>query len=367
MTTEEIHRPDPGTADVDDQAVEEFALRIVDVITGGLMTPLLEIGRRTGLFESALAGPATSAELADRAGLQERYVREWLGAMVSAGIFEYAAPERRYWLPVEHASVLTGSGVENLASLAHLVTALTRHTDEVAACFAAGGGVPYAAYLPEVREVMDGLWQPLVRDLLVDEVLPLAPGLPDLLSRGARVADVACGSGNVAVTLGRAFPRSTFTGYDRDAGALEVGRDRAAAHGLSNVELVLADAAELAPETPYDAVLMSYALHDQARPVQVLAAIREMLVPGGTLLLYEPCVSSDLTDNVGNPFAPMTYAISVLHCLTVSLAEGGAGLGTAFGEQVALDLLADAGFGPVAVHEAPGDPGSAVFVTSRPA
>ncbi|RYP82179.1 class I SAM-dependent methyltransferase [Nocardioides guangzhouensis] len=367
MTTEEINRPDPGAADVDEQAVEEFALRLVDVITGGLLTPLLEIGRRTGLFESALDGPATSAELADRAGLQERYVREWLGAMVSAGIFEYAATERRYWLPVEHAAVLTGSGVENLAPMAHLVTALTRHTDEVARCFASGGGVPYAAFLPEIREVMDGLWQPTVRDLLVQEILPMAPGLPDLLTRGARVADVACGSGNVAVTLGRAFPRSRFTGYDRDADGLEVARTRAAAHGLDNVEFVLADAAELSPGTSYDAVVVSYALHDQARPAQVLAAIREMLVPGGTLLMYEPRVSSDLADNVGNPFAPMTYAISVLHCLTVSLAEGGAGLGTAFGEQVALDLLADTGFGPVTVHESAADPGSAVFVTHRPA
>jgi 2-polyprenyl-3-methyl-5-hydroxy-6-metoxy-1,4-benzoquinol methylase len=365
MTTQEI-RPQPGTADLDAAAVEEFALRVVDLITGGLLTPLIEIGRRTGLFEAALDGPATSAELAARAGLHERYVREWLGAMVTAGVFEYAAPDRRYWLPVEHAAALTGSSVENLAPLAHLVTGLTRHTDEVARCFTDGGGVPYAHFLPEMREVMDDLWQPMTRHLLVQEILPLAPGLPDLLASGARVADVACGSGNVLVELGRRFPRSRFTGFDLDRGGLDTARARAAELGLANVELVEADAAELTAETPYDAVLVFNAVHDQARPSDVLAAIRGMLRPEGTLLLCEPRVSSNLEDNVGNPFAPMVYAISLLHCMTVSLAEGGAGLGTAWGEQVAVRLLTEAGFGPVAVHDCPGDPGSAVFVTRRP-
>ena len=364
MTIEDLHQTDP--ADIDAEAVEEFALRLVGVITGGLLTPLIEIGRRHGLFEAAALGPATSSELAARAGLQERYVREWLGALGAAGIVEYAPDGARYWLPAEHAAVLTGSSVDNLAGLAHLVTAITRHTDAVSRCFVEGGGVPYSAYLPEIREVMDELWQPMARDVLVPEILPLAPGLPELLEAGARVADVACGSGNALIEMARAYPRSRFTGYDLDGGALDVARDRAAEGGLTNLEFVLADAAELRPPDPFAAVTVFNAVHDQARPAQVLGAIHTMLEPGGTLLLCEPRLSSRLEDNIGDPQGPLTYAISLLHCMTVSLAEGGAGLGTAWGEQVAVGLLVDAGFGPVAVHDCPRDPGNAVFVTRRP-
>jgi hypothetical protein len=112
--------------DVDAAAVEEFATRLVETITGGLVTCLIEIGRRTQLFELAAAGPATSAELAERGGLQERYVREWLAAMATADIVEYDADNRRFWLPVEHAAVLTGDTYDNLAPLAYLVSVITR-------------------------------------------------------------------------------------------------------------------------------------------------------------------------------------------------------------------------------------------------
>ena len=116
-------------------------------------------------------------------------------------------------------------------------------------------------------------------------------------------------------------------------------------------------------DEPFDAVFVFNAIHDQAAPDRVLERIRDALVPGGVLLMDEPRVSSNLEDNVGNPLAPFTYAVSTLHCLTVSLAVGGAGLGTAWGEQVACRMLADAGFDDVVVHDAPGDPGNAVFVT----
>jgi SAM-dependent methyltransferase len=116
----------------------------------------------------------------------------------------------------------------------------------------------------------------------------------------------------------------------------------------------------------FDAVLVFDAIHDQADPWGVLERIRRALVPGGLFVMKEPRLSSNLEDNIGNPFAPMAYAVSTLHCMTISLAEGGAGLGTAFGEQIARRLLADAGFTDVIVHEAPGDPRSGLFVSMRP-
>jgi 2-polyprenyl-3-methyl-5-hydroxy-6-metoxy-1,4-benzoquinol methylase len=356
---------DVEISDVDTAATEEFAFKLVETITGGLLTSLIEIGRRTGLFELAAAGLATSAELAERGGLQERYVREWLAAMATAGIFEYDAENGRFWLPIEHAAVLTGDTYDNLTTVAYLVSVITRQSGAVATCFLDGGGVPWDAYLPEIHDVMDVLWQPMYRDILVQQILPLAPGLVEKLDAGTRAADVACGAGNGALVVARRFPNSTFVGYDQDAAAIAVARSRAA--GLTNVSFEVADAATLTSDQPFGVAFIFNAVHDQARPLEVLTSIRSILEPGGTLLMDEPRISSNLEDNIGNPIAAMTYAISLLHCMTVSLAEGGAGLGTGWGEQVALALLSDAGFGPVNVHDAPGDPGNAIFVTHRPA
>ncbi len=124
--------------------------------------------------------------------------------------------------------------------------------------------------------------------------------------------------------------------------------------------------ATLPADPPFDAVFVFDAIHDQVDPRGVLHAIHAALVPGGIFLMKEPRVSSNLEDNVGNPFAPLVYSTSTLHCLTVSLAHDGAGLGTAFGEQVARQLLTDTGFGAIAVHESPGDPVDAVYVTTKP-
>jgi ubiquinone/menaquinone biosynthesis C-methylase UbiE len=201
-----------------------------------------------------------------------------------------------------------------------------RQGDAVATCFTDGGGVPWAAYLPEMHDVMDVLWQPLYRDILVQQILPLAPGLVEKLENGSRVADVACGSGNGTLVMARRFPNSTFVGFDLDPDAIAIARSRAG--GLSNVSFEVGDAATLTSDQPFGAAFVFNSVHDQARPLEMLSSIQSILEPGGTLLMNEPRISSNLEDNVGNPVAPITYAISLLHCMTVSLAEGGAGLGT---------------------------------------
>lgn len=348
------------------ETADAFASRLVETVTAGLVTALLDVGRRTDLFAAAAEGPASSAELAARRGLQERYVREWLAAMATAGIVAYDPATERFWLPAERAAVLTGDSYDNLTPLAYLVTTLTRQVAAVADCFTSGGGVPFEAYLPELHDVMDTLWRPMFRDLLIPQILPLAPELPGLLESGARVADIGCGGGNALLVLAARYRRSVFVGYDQDAEAIDIARRRAAEAGLGNLSFEVADAAALTATTPYDAVLVFNAVHDQAHPDRMLAAARALLRPGGTFLMHEPRISSRLADNLDNPLAPMVYAVSVLHCLTVALAEGGAGLGAGWGEQTARALLAEAGFGPVAVHDAPGDPGNAVFVTHRP-
>jgi SAM-dependent methyltransferase len=355
----------PG-ATLDEQVAEEFAGRLLQHYTGAALTYLIEIGRRTGLLNTAAAGPATSQELAARAGLTERYVREWLGAMACGGIVEYETATGRYRLPPEHTACLTGDGVDNLAPLAYLTVVLAKHVPAVSEAFRSGGGVAYSAYVPDLHDVMEALWGPIYDTLLVGRIVPLAPGLAQKLAAGARAADVACGTGRALVALATAYPASTFIGYDLDDTAVDRARTRAAELNLTNVSFQTRDAATLTVTEPFDAVLVFNAIHDQAAPAVVLRRIHDALAPGGTLLMNEPRLSSDLGDNVNNPMATFIYAVSTLHCLTVSLAAGGAGLGAAFGEQAARQLLADAGFGEIAVHEAPGDPGNAVFVTHKP-
>jgi SAM-dependent methyltransferase len=353
------------TAQTLDQAeVEAFAGRLMELYTGGMLTYLVDIGHRTGLFAALAEGPATSAELAARAQLQERYIREWLAAMATGGIVAYEPGSGSFRLPAERAACLTGRGAANLAPLSRFDTHLAKQVDAVARAFREGGGVPYAEFRPEFTDVMDALGRGVFDELLVDAYLPLVPGLAERLAAGARVADVGCGTGHAMVLLASAYPASTFVGYDQATDA--IARARSEAAGLANLSFEVRDVARLEVERPFDVVFVFDAIHDQVDPAAVLARIHAALVPGGTFVMVEPRASSNLEDNLGNPLAAFLYGVSTLHCMTVSLAGGGAGLGAAWGEQTARAMLAEAGFGEVAVHEAPGDPTNAVFVTGRP-
>jgi SAM-dependent methyltransferase len=349
------------TAVIDPSQVEEFMGRVISTYAGSMLTYMIDIGNRTGLFTAAAQGPATSEELAARAGLTERYVREWLAALVTGGFVDYDPADRTYTLPAAHAVVLT-DGPMNLAPIAALSTHLGKHVHQVARAFREGGGVPYSEYRPEFTDVMDGVSRIFFDGALIDGYLPLVPGLSDKLHAGARVADVACGTGHALVLLARAFPASTFVGYDLDDGAIARARAEAAGAQLDNIHFEVCDAATLTVDEPFDAVFVFDALHDQVVPAAVLAHIHNALAPGGVLFMKEPHAADELENNIGNPMAPILYATSTLHCMTVSLAHDGAGIGTMFGERLACTLLADAGFHDVTVLPAPGDPADAVYL-----
>ena len=354
------------TATLDEARVEEFAGELLDHYTRGMLTLMIDLGHRTGLLDAAAEGSATSEELAARAGLQERYVREWLGAMVTGGIFDYDPASCTYTLPAEHAACLSGAGASNLAALAQINTHLGKHLHQVATAFREGGGVPYAEFRPEFTDVMDAAGRGTYGELLVDAWLPLVPGLVERLTAGARVVDIGCGTGYAVMVMAKAFPASTFVGYDLADDAIARARAEAAAEGLTNVRFEVCDVATLAVEERYDVAISLDAIHDQVDPRGVLSRIHAGLVPGGTYLMVEPAASSNLEDNVANPLSPWMYGVSTLHCLTVSLAHGGAGLGTVWGEQRARKMLADVGFGEVATHPAPGDPIDTIYVTTKP-
>ncbi len=341
-----------------------FAERLFDLYTGGLVSLMVDLGDRTGLFAAAAQGPSTASELAERAGLRERYVREWLGAVVTAGIMTY--DDGVYTLPEAHAECLTGSGAENVAPVSRLVSLLGEQVGGVATAFREGGGVPYEQYRPGFTDVMDGMGRNTYDALLVDAFLPLAGDLVPRLTRGIRAVDVGCGTGHCVNLMAAAFPASTFVGYDIATDAIERARKEAAALGLTNATFEVRDVADLPADPPFDAAFAFDAIHDQAAPAAVLRGIHDALRPGGTFVMVDVKASSDLAGNVDNPFAPLLYATSTLHCLTVSLASGGAGLGAMWGAEVARQMLADAGFTAVAVHDAPGDPLDSVYVSRRP-
>jgi SAM-dependent methyltransferase len=350
--------------ELDPGELEAWGERVLSIYSGSMLSYMIDIGHRTGLLAAASKGPATSVELAGRAGLAERYVREWLAAMVTGNVVDYQPATRTYTLPTACAAVLTG-GPLPLATFAALNTHLGKHVHEVARAFQEGGGVPYAAYRPEFTDLMDAISRTYFDTTLIDGLLPVVPGLADQLEQGISVADVCCGTGHSLVVLAGQFPASTFVGYDLDEGAIGRARAEAAGAKLTNVRFEALDAARLDAVSSFEAVCVFDSIHDQVDPEGVLRCIHAALKPGGVFVMKEPRAADNLEDNIGNPFAPLMYGISTLHCLTVSLAHDGAGIGTGFGEQLAFRLLGEAGFVDIRVEPAPGDPSDGLYIALK--
>ena len=347
-------------AEFDRAKAKAFTQLMVRHLEGAAVSVMLEVGRRVGLFETmSKMSAATSVEIAEKAGLSERYVREWLGAMVCGGIVEYAPAEHTYRLPREHASALTGGSTRNLTSMVEMFPLMNRVIPDVAESFRTGRGVPYSAFQPDFTGLMDRRSRPRYDELLFSAYLAKPEGIAASLQAGIRVADVGCGTGHCIGLMARRFPRSTFVGYDISEAA--IAGARAAAAGLANVSFEVQDVAKLEASTPFDLITAFDAIHDQADPAGVLRRIRAALAPGGAFLMLDVCASSELADNVGLPMAPYLYTMSTMHCMSVSLAAGGPGLGTAWGHQLARRMLRQAGFTDVQLFERI-DPANSLYV-----
>jgi SAM-dependent methyltransferase len=350
--------------ELDAGRAEAFAGRVMGVVNDGMLALMMSVGHRTGLFDT-MAGmdAADAASIAAAAGLQERYVREWLGAMVTGGVVEL--DDGLFRLPAEHAaSVTRAAGPGNLASYTQFIALLADVEAKIVGCFKDGGGVPYSQF-PEFQRLMAEDSAMIFDAALLDVIVPLVPGLPDRMRDGIDVADVGCGSGHAINLMAAAYPASRFTGYDLSAEGVAAGVAESAAGGLTNTAFVERDVATLAGPPAFDLVTTFDAIHDQADPARVLKGIHDMLRPGGTYLCVDVKASSDLADNVDHPLGPFLYTVSCMHCMTVSLAQGGAGLGAVWGEQLALEMLAAAGFEDVQVANVEGDIGNNYYIATR--
>jgi SAM-dependent methyltransferase len=338
----------------DDARAEAFEARMVSALNEGALMLMTSIGHRTGLFAALDGAPALSAQsIAARAGLQERYVREWLGCMVVAGVVEIDGAAGTYRLPPAHARVLTDSDAGNFAIYAQFVPLLGSVEDDIVACFRDGGGVPYARY-DRFHEVMAEDSAQTVLPALIDHILPLAPGLVERLHAGIRVLDVGCGRGRALMLLAAAFPNSRFTGYDLSPEAIAWARAEAADRSLDNLAFEARDASDFdrtADPHAFDLVLTFDAVHDQAWPLTVLKGIRRSLAADGVYLAQDINGSSHHEHDRDHPMGTLLYAASCLHCMPVSLAQGGEGLGAMWGRETAERYFHEAGFGAVETHE----------------
>lgn len=335
-------------------STDDFESRLVSALNEGGVMLLTSLGHRTGLFEAlATAGPVTPEALAERAGLHERYVREWLGGMVAGRVVETDPARGTYWLPAEHAELLTDAGPANLAIYAQFISMLGGVEDEVVRCFREGGGVPYSRY-PRFQEVMASDSGQTVLPALFDAILPLAPGLPARLEAGIRVLDCACGRGRALLAMAERCPASRFVGYDLSAEAIEWGREQAAAAGLDNLTFEIRDLSDFdatAEPGAFELVTTFDGIHDQGQPRRLLKGIHRSLTPDGVYLVQDIHASSHRHLDREHPLGALLYAVSVSHCMTVSLAQGGEGLGTMWGRERALAYLKEAGFRDIRVQQ----------------
>lgn len=340
---------------MDQSRAEAFGGRLLTALNNGALCLMISIGHRTGLFDTMRGmPPATSADVAKQAKLDERYVREWLGAMVTGGVVDVDASGTRFALPAEHAAFLTrAAAADNMAVFAQYIGLLGGVEDDIVECFQRGGGVPYARF-PRFHAVMAEDSGQSVLSSLESHILPLVPGLGERLARGLRVLDVGCGRGRILQRLAQLYPQSRFTGLDLSEEAIGHARAEASRAGLRNLEFVARDLSDFdatAEPAAYDFITTFDAVHDQARPLSVLRGIHRALAADGIYLMQDIKGSSHPHKNVDHPLGTLLYTVSCMHCMTVSLAQGGEGLGAMWGEEKTREYLERAGFRSVEKHE----------------
>jgi SAM-dependent methyltransferase len=348
-----------ATPTIDETAIGEFAGRIAQAAIAALELTAMELGHRLGLYAALAEGAATPPELAERAGIDARYCREWLEQQATAGVVRVDAeplhgdPDVRVFsLPIEHQMCLLDPDSLALVSpLATFAAVAGSFLPELDAAYRGGTGISFGGYGEWIRQAQEALNRPQFTNLLASDWLPT---LPDVAARleagGARVADVACGCGWSSIALAAAFPGIAVDGFDSDEASIARARENATGAGVANrVTFTAADAA-MAGDDRYDLVCCFDALHDMAHPVETLVAMRAMAGAEGAVLIVDERAADALTPNDPDPMQRLFYAASVLHCLPVGRSqEGSACTGTVMRTATLEGYAAAAGFGSVEV------------------
>lgn len=328
---------------MDRDRVEAFLGRFVELAAGATTIGLLAVAERSGLTGYlGEHGGGTSADIAAGANLSERYVREIMSGLAAAGVVTYDADSGHFTLPPEHALFLSAeTSPYFMGGWLDMIPASFRQIDGVATAVKHGGGVGFEEFGDEFIRGIDRGNAPSQRAFLVKRWLPAIPGVVEGLERGIAVADIGCGSGTVPRLIAEAYPEARVSGFDPSEQSIAVARSRA--EQVDNVEFHVARAQEVPTDPGFDLITTFDVIHDLADPAAALEHIRLALRPGGSYLMMEPNASSHLEENL-NDRGALLYGVSALHCMTQSLAIGGAGLGAAWGAERAEEMARAAGF-----------------------
>jgi 2-polyprenyl-3-methyl-5-hydroxy-6-metoxy-1,4-benzoquinol methylase len=332
---------------LDPRKVEEVTDKAIGYLSGAGVSALAYLGDRLGLYRAlSESGPSTSAELAAKAALHERWVREWLHGQASAGLVRYAG-DGRFELTAEQAAVLADE--DNPAFVGGgfaLMIPLLQRWESLFESFRTGRGVPYNDLGADHAIGESRFSSPWMRTNLVSVILPGLDGVVPKLAAGAKVVDVGCGSGKALLEIANAYPRSECHGYDSAELAIGFAKENLAKSALRNVTLHHAAANSLPRDASFDFILTWDCLHDMTEPVEAMRAIRAAIKPDGTWLIVDINGMPTPEENYSHPIGALLYSLSVLDCLACSThKEGGAGLGTlGLPEPVARKMATEAGF-----------------------
>jgi 2-polyprenyl-3-methyl-5-hydroxy-6-metoxy-1,4-benzoquinol methylase len=334
------------TADVDHDRLLQFVFRAVDEVGATLNAALVVMGDKLGLYR-ALAGTGglTPAELAERTGTAERYVREWLNAQAAGGYVAYDPADGRYTLPPEQTVALTDpDSPAYLPGFFQIALGSVLDSPKIVEKARSGDGLGWHEHVHDVHEGCERFFRPGYNTHLVGEWLPALGGVVEKLERGALVADVGCGHGASTILMAKAFPSSSFAGFDYHDGSIQTARDRAREAGVADRVHFEAQPAAAYPGSGYDLVTMFDCLHDMGDPIGAARHVHSTLEPDGTWMIVEPNAGDRLEDNL-NPVGRAYYAFSTLLCTPASLSqEVGLALGAQAGEARIREVVEAGGF-----------------------
>ncbi|HEX8122028.1 MAG TPA: methyltransferase [Solirubrobacteraceae bacterium] len=331
--------------EIDPDALQQFVFRAVEEVGATLNAALVVMGDRLGLYRAlAGAGALSPAELAERTGTAERYVREWLNAQAAGGYVEYDPESGRYTLPPEQAAAMTDpDSPAFLPGFFQLALGSVIDSPRIVERARTGEGLGWHEHVHDVHDGCERFFRPGYNANLISEWLPALDGVVEKLARGARVADVGCGHGSSTILMAQAFPRSTFVGSDYHEGSIETARRRAEEAGVADRVGFRTEPASGYSGDGYDLVTMFDCLHDMGDPLGAARHVRSTLAPDGTWMIVEPNAGDRVEDNL-NPVGRAYYAFSTLLCTPASLSqEVGLALGAQAGEARIRDVVEGSG------------------------
>jgi SAM-dependent methyltransferase len=335
-----------SATEIDQAKLEAFMGQAVTDMGAIISAPLMVIGEKLGLYKAmAHAGPLTSAEIAERSGAAERYVREWLGNQAAGGYVTYDPETDRYTLPDEQALALADEDSPfYILGIYDSIASLYADEDRILEAFRSGGGMGWHEHDHRLFRGTERFFRPGYRASLVAEWIPALDGVQEKLERGATVADVGCGHGASTIIMAEAFPNSQFFGFDYHEQSIERAREAAEQAGVADRITFAVAAAKDYPGSGYDLVCVFDCLHDMGDPVGASAHVLETLADDGTWMIVEPFANDRVEDNL-NPVGRVFYGASTVICTPASLSqEVGLALGAQAGEARLTEVLKEGGF-----------------------